>query len=446
MVLVCAARPAQRVLRPVRQHRRQARPAGPRPQRRHRARRHSSWRRSAARRTSSSSATWTRRGPRGGGAEEARASGIPGVLGDRRADAAGRGAAPGRDAEPPRARGGRHRRRRAAGRPRRRRRQPGPDDGAGRRGEGSRGRPGRVPGAGAHRPRPAGRAVASSTRPSRGCGPRRRGPASCVVFGMPSLDPIGRRDSGVVLGPDGALLTRYDALVVDERGPFEPGPSAAAMWFEVRGVPAVVTVGGDVLWNEIAELAAIGGAQIHCHLANDAGGPARRADRLRRDQLWVNLASYRTITVTANAARPPSGRGAGAAPSGAISGDSPGAAARGRLGGARGAGGRRRGADRRDARRAAIEPASRADHGHGRPPHGRLAARGRPGLPEQAAAEPARARPEAERARPRGERAWLRGGARWLPPVQRTHSPRGSMKSLGPASTAPGRAEARPAD
>ena len=45
------------------------------------------------------------------------------------------------------------------------------------------------------------------------------------------------------------------------------------MWFEVRGVPAVVTVGRDVLWNEIAELAAIGGAQIHCHLANDAGGP-----------------------------------------------------------------------------------------------------------------------------------------------------------------------------
>jgi predicted amidohydrolase len=138
-----------------------------------------------------------------------------------------------------------------------------------------------------------------------------KGAGIVVVFGMSSLDPIGRRDSGVVLGPHGALLTRYDALAVDERGPFEPGRNAAAMWFEVRGVPAVVTVGGDVLWNEIAELAAIGGAQIHCHLANDAGGPARPADRLRRDQLWVNLASCRTITVTANAARPPSGQGGG---------------------------------------------------------------------------------------------------------------------------------------
>ena len=128
---------------------------------------------------------------------------------------------------------------------------------------------------------------------------------------MPSPDPSGRHDSAVVLGPDGALLTRYDGLVARRRRPFEPGASAAAMWFEVRGVPAVVTVGGDVLWNEIAELAAIGGAQIHCHLANDAGRVGSEADRLRRDQLWVNLASYRTLTVTANAARPPAGQGGG---------------------------------------------------------------------------------------------------------------------------------------
>ncbi len=133
----------------------------------------------------------------------------------------------------------------------------------------------------------------------------------CVVFGMPGLNSTGKGNRAVVLGPDGTLLTRYDALVVDDHGPFEPGTSAAGMWFEVRGVHAVVTVGGDVLWNEIAELAAIGGAQIHCHLANDAGGRGSAADRLLRDQLWMNLASYRTITVTTNAARPPAGQGGG---------------------------------------------------------------------------------------------------------------------------------------
>jgi predicted amidohydrolase len=132
-----------------------------------------------------------------------------------------------------------------------------------------------------------------------------------VVFGVPTASATGWRNSAAVLGPDGALVTRYDALVVDEGGPFEPGASAAPMWFHVRGVPAVVTVGGDVLWNEIAELAAIGGAQLHCHLANDADTGGGAADRLRRDQLWANLASCRTVTITANAARPRSGPGGG---------------------------------------------------------------------------------------------------------------------------------------
>jgi predicted amidohydrolase len=127
-----------------------------------------------------------------------------------------------------------------------------------------------------------------------------------VVFGTPRLLPTGRRNSAIVLGPDGAELTRYDELAVRDPRLFEPGASTAAMWFTVRGVPAVVTVGGDVLWNEIAELAAVRGALIHCHLANDAGmrlGPG--GDMLRR-QLWVNLA-YRTLTVTVNAASPGAG-------------------------------------------------------------------------------------------------------------------------------------------
>ena len=178
-----------------------------------------------------------------------------------------------------------------------------------------------------------------------------------VVFGMSSLGPTGRHDSGVVLGPDGALLTRYDALAVDERGPFEPGRSAAAMWFEVRGVPAVVTVGGDVLWNEIAELAAIGGAQIHCHLANDAGGrggrgPAPARPAVGEPRLLPDHHRHRK--------RGPAALGAGGRGQrhlersrAILAGSRPGAV----LGGARGAGGGRRGADRRDARRAAVEPA-----------------------------------------------------------------------------------------
>jgi hypothetical protein len=74
----------------------------------------------------------------------------------------------------------------------------------------------------------------------------------------------------------------------------EPGTEPASMWFRVRGVPAVVTIGRDGLWSEIAELAAVAGAQVHIHLA--AEPPS-----LRLLQTWSNLASYATFTATVNA-------------------------------------------------------------------------------------------------------------------------------------------------
>ena len=67
-------------------------------------------------------------------------------------------------------------------------------------------------------------------------------------------------------------------------------------------VPAVVTVGRDGLWSEIAELAAVRGAQLHVHLAYDQD--ASNEGALFRKQVWCNLASFRTLTVTVNAAAP----------------------------------------------------------------------------------------------------------------------------------------------
>jgi hypothetical protein len=76
------------------------------------------------------------------------------------------------------------------------------------------------------------------------------------------------------------------------------------MWFDVYGVPAVVTIGADALWSELAELASVRGAQVHVHMSNDLA--AGRADLLRK-QLWVNLASFMTLTATVNAADPGAG-------------------------------------------------------------------------------------------------------------------------------------------
>ena len=70
------------------------------------------------------------------------------------------------------------------------------------------------------------------------------------------------------------------------------------MWFRVKGVPAVVTIGRDALWTELAELAAVAGTQIHVHLDHD---PANDHDAaLRRLQVWSNMASFQTFTATVN--------------------------------------------------------------------------------------------------------------------------------------------------
>ena len=117
-----------------------------------------------------------------------------------------------------------------------------------------------------------------------------------VVVGMKHRVVNGRRNSAFVIGSDGSVLTRYDQL--SATSPFQPGEDPKAMWFRVKGVPAVVTVGQDALWTELAELAAVCGAQIHVHLDHD---PADDPDTaLRRLQVGSNLASFQTFAVTAN--------------------------------------------------------------------------------------------------------------------------------------------------
>ncbi len=68
------------------------------------------------------------------------------------------------------------------------------------------------------------------------------------------------------------------------------------MWFRVKGVPAVVTIGRDALWTELSELAAVAGAQLHIHLDHEIDdSPAARQRRL---QTWANCASFLTFTAT----------------------------------------------------------------------------------------------------------------------------------------------------
>ena len=111
-------------------------------------------------------------------------------------------------------------------------------------------------------------------------------------------------NSAFVLGPEGEILTRYDRIVGNGSDRFTSGSSTEAMWFKVKGIWSVVTVGADALWNEIAELAAIRGAQLHCHICYDHDSSSDAV--LLRMQRWIQIAQYRTLTVTVNATYPTS--------------------------------------------------------------------------------------------------------------------------------------------
>jgi predicted amidohydrolase len=117
-----------------------------------------------------------------------------------------------------------------------------------------------------------------------------------VVAGMPFREVEEWRNSAYVIGPDGGVITRYDQI--SARPPFTPGKAAGAMWFEVKGVPAVATVGRDALWNEIAELAAVAGARLHVNISRERLSGSD--DLLRRRQGGAAMSSFSTLTVMAN--------------------------------------------------------------------------------------------------------------------------------------------------
>lgn len=126
----------------------------------------------------------------------------------------------------------------------------------------------------------------------------------CVVFGMPFFEG-GKRYNGVfAVGANGQILTRHAQTVVDRPHLFEPGNTLQSMWFDLNGVPVALLVGmKEALWSELAELAALRGAQVLMHLCHDGG------DRLFRRQVWANIASFGTLTLTVNAASDPANGG-----------------------------------------------------------------------------------------------------------------------------------------
>ncbi|MBM3334214.1 carbon-nitrogen hydrolase family protein [Candidatus Sumerlaeota bacterium] len=131
-----------------------------------------------------------------------------------------------------------------------------------------------------------------------------------VIFGMPYRIRGDLYNCAFVVGPQGTVQTRHAAVAVDRPQIFKQGSATSTMWFhlQVGGVKvwSLVSVGSkELLWSEIAELAACRGAQPMFHIGYDTD--ATPAGALRRRQLGCVWSSVlHSFVATVNAASPAS--------------------------------------------------------------------------------------------------------------------------------------------
>ncbi len=123
-----------------------------------------------------------------------------------------------------------------------------------------------------------------------------------VIVGMPYyLDGV-RKNCAFVIGDDGSVKTQYAKIVSKRRDLFAPGESIGTMWFTVKGVHSIVTIGDDADWIEIADLAANRGMYLHFHISYEADASADHATlRKQRNLLMLRYAKYGAVV---NAADP----------------------------------------------------------------------------------------------------------------------------------------------
>lgn len=121
-----------------------------------------------------------------------------------------------------------------------------------------------------------------------------------VIFGMPRVVSGGRTNAAYVIGPSGTVLTQYDQMAVDRPDVFLTGACPYKMWFKIKGVYAIVTVGRDKLWTEISEMAAYAGTQLLFNLSYEQ--ELGTDEDLRSLQIASNFASFFTFTAVVNAA------------------------------------------------------------------------------------------------------------------------------------------------
>ena len=123
-----------------------------------------------------------------------------------------------------------------------------------------------------------------------------------VVVGTPVIADDARYNCAVVIDDGGSVKTRYAQLAANRMNLFQPGQSTKSLWFSLKGVPSIVTVGDDANWVEIGDLAANRGMYLHFHISYESDvSPEHAVLRKQRNLLALCYARYGAIV---NAADP----------------------------------------------------------------------------------------------------------------------------------------------
>lgn len=117
-----------------------------------------------------------------------------------------------------------------------------------------------------------------------------------VVVGTPAIIDDERYNCAVVIGDDGKVKTRYVQLAVSRRQLFQSGQSTRSLWFSLKGVQSIVTVGNDANWVEIGDLAANRGMYLHFHISYDSDDSSEHTVlRKQRNLLALCYAKYGAV-------------------------------------------------------------------------------------------------------------------------------------------------------
>ncbi|MGD8499478.1 MAG: carbon-nitrogen hydrolase family protein [Phycisphaerales bacterium] len=123
-----------------------------------------------------------------------------------------------------------------------------------------------------------------------------------VIVGMPYFVDSYRRNCALAIGDDGSIKTRYAQISASRNDLFQPGSSTKAMWFDLKGVRSIVTIGDDANLVEIGDFAASRGMYLHFHITYEACPSPEEATLFKqRHLLLLMYAKYGAVVNAANA-------------------------------------------------------------------------------------------------------------------------------------------------